>query len=271
MERIRNAIFFDNNQGSMDNVKEFCSSIELVKIEESSVDAVPVPFADPDFASYLAALSPNSYVESMKVAFDSDAYDKRSGIQPTHLPIWEDWLRRTAGTERAAIFDWDRTLTVVEGFFFAPSSLEWRASVVAWLNKVRVSHLLYERPYRQKIARLLTLPDVTPHDIVLYLVGGEARRTMLRTMFQTCKREHVTIVILTNNTACTSVLFDELLRELFQDIEYVKICSNAQKGKSQFLVQNPRFQRMCEEDIYVGGSKKKKQTRRKRKRVRSRN
>jgi len=263
---IMEAIFFDNNQESIDNLKDNCEHVRLVKIDETSPDAKLVSFYDPDFASYLASLSPNSYVDLMKVVSTNDAYDKRSGIQDKHLPIFTNWLLRTPKyLDRAAIFDFDRTLTMVEGFSKFPSFSKLKETLLNWLIQARDSNVLFRRGYQTKIDQLLALPDPTIHDMVVYLMGGETRLSMLRKLFQTCVSNNVIIVVLTNNTACSGTLFDEILHELFQDIPYTKVCSNAARGKSQFLADDPRFGNLCFLDIYSGGAHRTRKTRKRQK------
>ena len=260
---ILEAIFFDNNQGSIDNVKQFCKRIELVKIDETTVDAELLPFDDPDVAAYLASIAPNSYSDILQIVYSKDAYDKRSGIQARHLPIFEQWLLRTAKEKvRAAIFDFDRTLTMFEGLYNVPSFSKLQETYLDRLIQVRDSHLLYRRDYQTKINQFMAFPEPTLHDMVVYLVGGEKRLRMLRGIFQTCVSNNVLIAILTNNGACPGVLFDEILQELFQGIPYSKICSNSVVGKSQFLAKHPQFQYVCDEDLYSGGARKKGRTRR---------
>jgi len=263
---ILEAIFFDNNQGSIDNLKENCEHVKLVKIDESSPDAESVPYEDPDFASYLASLSPNSYVDVMKIVSKHDVYDKRSGIQEKHVPIFTNWLLCTPKyMDRAAIFDFDRTLTMFEGFYNVPSFSKLQETLHNWLIQARDSNVLYRRFYQKKIDQLLALPNPTIRDMVVYLMGGEARLSMLRKLFQTCVSNNVIIAVLTNNTACKGALFDEILHELFQDIPYTKVCSNAARGKSQFLADDPRFGNLCFLDIYSGGAHRTRKTRKRQK------
>jgi hypothetical protein len=68
----------------------------------------------------IESLNPNAYVDLLKSHhIDTDAYDPDSGIEQNHIRILNRWLTNTKDSKehRAAIFDWDRTLTKVEGFY----------------------------------------------------------------------------------------------------------------------------------------------------------
>lgn len=256
---IQHAIFFDNDQTNIQNLKNFCENIELVKIPESATVAGYVPFLDPRFAAYLRNVGSNKYFHLLREAMESDMFDKVSGIQTRHFGVFEDWVRRTAEIpNRAAIFDWDRTITMIEGYLSSESVSTVKETILAWLRTTRDSNLMYRRLYQRKIDAVHSMPDCTAGDVLSYLVGGEIRLAMLRDLFSTCVSNKIHIVVLTNNTACAKPMFDELLRELFQDMPYLKICSNPIRGKSQFLKQHPLFQRICEDDIYVGGRNKQR-------------
>ena len=251
---ITNAIFFDNSQESIQNLKDFCETIELVKIPESAVVAGYVPFLDPRFAAYLRNVGPNKYFHLLREAMESDMFDKVSGLQTRHVSILEDWVRRTAEIpNRAAIFDWDRTITMIEGYLSSESASTVKETILTWLRTTRDSNRMYRRLYQRKIDAVQAMPDCTAGDVLSYLVGGDIRLAMLRDLFSTCVANNIQIVVLTNNTACAKPMFDELLLELFQDMPYIKVCSNAIRGKSQCLKQHPLFGRICQEDIYVGG------------------
>ena len=252
---INRALFFDNSKESIDNIETHCNGlIQTVKIDESSAVATMVPFTDPEFDSYLARLAPNSYADVMRTYTDSDTFDPRSGIQACHLPILEEFLR-DANSRSAVLFDFDRTLTMIEGYLLAPSISSWMSTRVSELQSQLFADFSKRIYYRDKIVRLKSLTPPTIQDMVLYLVGGAERLALLRHMFRLCFVKTVTIAILTNNSGCKGVLFDEILKELFQDIPYLKICSNSRKGKSQFLVYDDGMFNLCTLDLYSGGAK----------------
>jgi hypothetical protein len=259
---IEHAIFFDNDQANIQNMKEFCETIECVRIPESSKVAAYVPFLDPRFVAYLGNVGPNAYFHLLREAMDSDMFDKVSGIQTRHVGILDDWMRRTAEIpNRAAIFDWDRTITMIEGCLSSASASTMKDTILGWLRNAQDSNPIYRRLYQRKIDRVQALPDCTAGDVLSYLVGGEIRLAMLRHMFSSCVSNKIHIVVLTNNTACAKPMFDELLGELFQDMPFLKICSHPLRGKSQYLKEHPLFQRICVDDIYVGGVSRRRKTR----------
>ena len=163
----------------------------------------------------------------------TDTLDKFSGIQKRHTDALEAWVKTTAEyPRRAAIFDWDRTLTMFEGF-----SLDF-----------------YE--------------GLTYETVLRYLLGGDVRYQAIRKMFQTLHALNIQIIILTNNGACGSpdnedyrLFFQEMTNDLLYTIPFTLICSrytaNGHKGIA--IRQDPRFTG-C---IAQQGGKKQMKTKRK--------
>jgi hypothetical protein len=173
------AIFFDNKKGHLDEVFHKHRNIKLVKIP----DTVPEPHLSMNtgaFRSYIQTLGENEYVNKMKEnGIDHDAFDFKSGIETKHIQILNRWLRTTTG-KRMAIFDWDRTLTKVEGFYTLFDGTERH---------------LYE-------------------DTLLYLFGGHKRLAKIRAMFQKLQENGVEIFILTNNPASITTFFKRMIHVL---------------------------------------------------------
>ena len=181
---IEAAIFFDNKREHLDEVYSKHRDIKLVKIPDHKGSYFPpaLSMESGPLKSLITSLGSNAYVDLLiDHAIDKDAYDPVSGIEQNHIRILNRWLTQTKGYKhRAAIFDWDRTLTKVEGFY-----------------------PLYKGNERYMF-----------EDTLLYLFGGHKRLLKIRGLFQHLTDEGVEIFILTNNEASTTLFYKRMIHVL---------------------------------------------------------
>jgi len=218
------AIFFDNDRHRIAEVREFCENIRLVPIDEMA-ELHAYPFADGILEDYIDTLDYNVYLEAIQhLGVVSDMLDPLSGIEDEHIATFDAWLEETKTVpNRAALFDWDRTITVIEGFY--PENL---ADIVKWRNENEVSL----KDWRE--------------DTLIYLCGGNERLTKLRAMFARAHAAGVKNIVLTNNGMCTSSIFTDLAQHLFHPVPVDAICGklyNLHKG--QALRAHPQFTELC--------------------------
>jgi len=173
---IQSAIFFDNKKEHLDEVFTKHRNIKLVKIPDTEPEPNN-PINSGPLKSLIESLGTNVYVTMLQEkGIDHDAFDPVSGIETKHIQVLNRWLR-TAEGKKAAIFDWDRTLTKVEGFYPLVNSTQ---------------RFLYE-------------------DTLLYLFGGHKRLAKIRAMFKKLHEQDVEIFILTNNPASTTMFFKRMI------------------------------------------------------------
>jgi hypothetical protein len=235
---IQKAIFFDNDKKKIEQVRKACGNIiTLVEVQETSSSG-PFEYFGTKWMNHLRnRLADKTYFDYLASLGQTDTLDKFSGIQKRHLDALEEWIKTTADyPRRAAIFDWDRTLTMFEGF-----SLNFYEG------------LSYE-------------------PVLRYLLGGDVRYQALLSMFQTLHALNIQIIILTNNGACGSpdnedyrLFFQEMSKELLYTIPFTLICSrytaNGHKGVA--IRQDPRFtgcvaQQSLAQVLPKGGKRKTK-------------
>jgi hypothetical protein len=241
-ESIQTAIFFDNDAHKIEEVTAMCGNIiEGISVPESPNGAFTVPLTQiKDFLKD----SPKAmkYLDFLNIAFKQyslnsvDNFDKVSGIQQEHIDKATEWLERTKEIkQRAAIFDWDRTITMFEGIFPA-----------------------YDPRF------------FSFEDWLCYLCGGDARFELLRDFLRTLHENNVEIIILTNNGSCNhpkeptyAAIFKNLVHTLLQDIPYTLICSKytAAGHKGVAIKADPRFSKCA----VKGGRRKKTKKNNKRK------
>jgi len=229
-------VFFDNCKIHLDsfrkvqNIFDKFSKLYLIAINETE----PVPLTDPLVVAELFKLSPdNKYVHFHAFIDPTSTYDPVSGIKEKDFRLMDDYLTDGRDDRKYVVFDWDRTLTVVEGYIS-----------ISNINKdffpnIDITSDTFLQSFRE--------------DTLLYLFGGEARLTMIRDKIKSLRDRGITLCILTNNTGCATDEFKQLVRQLdpgFTD-DHI-ICSGIFPSKRVALATSKLFN---------GGSRKSRRRR----------
>lgn len=216
------AIFFDNDKSQRLNVSIIClRNMQIVEINET-YGPPELKFDTDPLKSYIESLGTNHYVNMLRWgAIEKDAYDPVSGIQETHMEAGRGWLAETAGKRRAALFDWDRTITVFEGYI-----------------STKDAHMYIE----WGIINGLFTRDQYLEDMLVYLCGGTARINALRLFIAALANAGVDIYVLTNNTGCGNDHYNEMVSALFGDLPHNIICGKDYRfNKGIAIARMPRF------------------------------
>jgi hypothetical protein len=235
---VQTAIFFDNDIHKIKQVQKSCGNL---------ITGISVPESPGQFAVTLFEMGrilrgsskALQYLNFLKTSTSEtyEPYDSVSGIQQVHIDQANQWLGQTTGMRRAAIFDWDRTISMTEG-------------ILPFYDKTKFSY----------------------EDWLCYLCGGDSRMEMLRSFMHLLDKNSVEIIILTNNGSCgdpaypdRADIFKNLVDTLLQGIPYTLICSKytADGHKGVAIKADPRF-RSCK--VTRGGRRRrsKKQTKKRR-------
>jgi hypothetical protein len=219
-------VFLDNDQGHLERMKATYEKMLMIRIPDSGL-APQVSFEGTGgFAKFVESelAAGNLYCAGLQLlGRDGDSYDKLSGIQEHHITkLYEllSLLRTSSPGPLYVLLDWDRTMTVVEGY-------------------IGVDYICGSLP--GAVDRLITekiLPVDTEFGIITeekksqmyedqlrYLLGGPKRLAMIREMLETLstfKNTHVWI--LTNNTGCDSDSFWTMVAHLSPHIKHI-ICA----------------------------------------------
>ena len=223
-------IFLDNDIWNRESVINACKGKMRVPFINETYKFKGVRFDDEDYAEMLQQLSDNgAAAANLMIQLRSfysngtEAYDRISGINETTKEKIFKWVEENekvksvnvsgavgAGAGAAvgaitkpnlvAIFDFDRTITVMEGGYF------WGNSVEA--IKEHINGLVLHDEGLKSDPGLVDdikkfVPGLTVEGFAEYLAGGELRMTMLQEMFDHLYRHNVTIVVLTNNEVCS--------------------------------------------------------------------
>lgn len=215
-------LFLDNDFTQIHLVRASLPRIETIHIPESEI-VRPQPLSE--IQRQLESLSGQSFTTNRYIerAFrirqnPQHLYDPVSGIQESHIAHVDSWIQRTNGSShRALLIDWDRTLTMFEGYIG-----DDEGGIIG--NRIEY----YE-------------------DLLTFLLGGAPRLAAIRSMLHRAHDAHIDMYILTNNGGCNDIPsgFNHFVKQLFQSIPYVLICGKEYGGhKGRALESYPEFARL---------------------------
>ncbi len=243
-EKYEAAIFFDNDENKIINVNDICPQITAYKVPETAYRVSAKSFNSPLMTTLTdnAGGDDNIYFHLLKESgYKADSYDEISGFDPdVHGPVLKSWMDKRNNPHKSIILlDWDRTITVVEGFNDFP----------------------YERFGDYSGLRRRDFYN----DFLRYLCGGDERLYKIRELLYYAGEKGIDVCVLTNNSACDSDTFYEIVETLVPtSVENLFIaCSifppfNGHKGLK--LKSMPQFSNLC--NTITGGYARRRRTKR---------
>ncbi len=237
------AIFFDNEERYLEDVGRFCD-IQGVFVgatpnfNSNKVVSLPLVYEE-EFG--VPGSKVNPYYDRVVARQKGDVYDEMSGFKEEHAVLLDQWIDSTQGKRRVAIFDWDRTITKIEGYWFPQ-----------------------EKQTIDIFAKYFAAGATATH-INQYLCGGIQRYTFIKEVMQKCKENGIDILILTNNGMCVySPSFKELVQDLCGDAPFFILCSRTWRGNKGLALKDT-YPSLCKKTGVSGGSKTRRNKRRHRK------
>jgi len=224
-------IFFDDNTKNIEDMRKNigCKVVQIDK-ETTVNEFISDP---PDQAEYpnLRMFNKNTYVEYNDLRNSTALNDRaNTGITESDVGRLKTWVKRNRGHPTIAIFDWDRTISVVEGVHFPKPPMAWQDIGV-----------------REK-------------DVMLYLLGGKERRKMMKEMFEFLYDENVEVFILTKNRGCPAYTdyFLDMVRLVAGSSFPLShlICSREYAKKSEALKKNVEYMRFTNGDRLICQARK---------------
>lgn len=192
------ALFIDNDGTHTQNVMQCGPNMFVMKVGGLPGEVPDLPWDSPEMRSFQDAVEkgPNgaSVLEAWRTTQPGDSYDPESGMTQEHCEAVKQWVQdqKAAGFQSPAVlFDYDRTLTVIEGSQFGE------------------------------------FPTVNQEGFVEYYLGGVERLQMLRDLFNVLNKNQVQMFILTNNTGCSDSkgsLFEQVGKQIFRPYPVEIIC-----------------------------------------------
>jgi len=214
-EKYDAAIFFDNDPNQIKFVKSFCNTIRSVKVNQTDNIRV-IPYGPEIVAKYRRSLGQNYYSMLMEKTANKLHFDPISGLSDEDFAQLEEWINtlRNAAEVRhkAAIFDWDRTISKFEGI-----SLGFTEAFDFYLDILNVDETSLTE-------------DRMMEDMLIYICGGAERLAKLRDMFVMLATNRIDIIILTNNGGCYKPAFKAMVNKLLPEgIQAYLACSSKSK------------------------------------------
>jgi len=209
------AIFFDNDQKHIDELR-VCPRIRCVKVPGRPGMPPNISLNIAAFASHIDGVPP-FFVPVITGGTEKDSFDIGSGFREEDLAVLNHWIDegRHLHSPRFAIFDFDRTISQIEGFTTPPSK-----SGLKGIDGFNAHLAAYG------------VPPMTAKMYMTYLCGSD-RLELLEEAFDKCRFNNINIVILTNNGACVT---DPLIMRDFMSVfglgigDFILICSSPYGG-----------------------------------------
>ena len=201
-------IFYDNEEQHIQTLKKNVPHVEGVLINHDLKNRL----GDKKTYNQYWIQQGNTYARANQ---DDMKIDPTEGFNKDHAKHLLSHVRR--GEKIIAIFDWDRTLNVVEGVSLPPNGHRFEQY------------------------------GVHPEHAIEYQMGGTERLEWLRDMFRQLDRFNVPVFILTSNKNCsqTKSSFLTHIQRLIPSLTDDKlICAGSSVGldKSEALLQNETYQ-----------------------------
>jgi hypothetical protein len=205
-------VFLDNDPDHRASVQNACrAGITIIPVPETRFMRPSVRIASPSYVAFVEKLSEEGKAAAKVISRlclihgGSEALDNASGIQEQQVIRLKEWVDTESARNRShlvAIFDFDRTLSMIEGGYFLADSM------------YAMKKLIVELAGKQEQLELY-IPGLTVKGYAEYLAAGHERMAMLQDMFDYLYDHNVKVILLTNNGNCPKA------RNLFREIMMV--------------------------------------------------
>lgn len=228
-------IFLDNDKKNIDIVALCGSKMATILIPCNPSAAVHIN--SPIIEEYVNSLSPEGKEAAKTILMMSHAienqierYDPTSGIKAPHVEEVKNWVlgQRLENSKKrlVALFDWDRTLTIMEGIWSFGS--EGLAGIPRAL-------LPYFKRFKNLPSAMERWDTMTPKAVTEYYCGGPERVNMLQEMFDFLYENKVDIYVLTYNPSCETNrrILEEMMNVLTRNRRVGYLCASMEKGRDK--------------------------------------
>jgi hypothetical protein len=201
-------LFLDNDHEHILDLQKNITPLKTIEVDEIK----PNPFAtglSPKISYIDHFVKKNNKYANLSNQVGEEPYTPSNGITKDNIKSIDKWLLHSANVKiKIVLFDWDRTISVVEGFFPHPKLTEFL------------------------------------EDTMEYLLGGKERIQMLQLLFQKLVGKKVHVFVVTNNPAAFTArpLFLKMIKYVDPDfVDKNLICSAEEKSKSIALMKSSAF------------------------------
>jgi len=211
-------IFFDDTPLNIKDVEENCSEITsvLVKftVKHENYTKIMVEKGN-DYAILI-----KKYPEESYYVFN-DGIDDTSRYTANIRSVYK-WIEdNNDAMHKFVIFDWDKTLSVVEGMFSLHDVIERAPSIIedeSIQDAIKSNQI--ESAYEQLATKLL-------RSSLDYFLGGEERKNKIKEFINNLFDNNIQVYILTNNTTAISDrgFFEGMLKQLDDRLANNLLCT----------------------------------------------
>jgi hypothetical protein len=228
-------IFFDNELRNCQDMRDYVKNCTSVYVDDKSK---PDEYSSGKDYMEKQAIAGNIYAQMTMRELGPELHICKGITDEIISKQLSPWIEQTQGAEkRFAVFDWDRTISVVEG-------------------------LAIPRGFPYKTIT----EDAFIADMTNYVLGGEPRKQMLIHMFQNILEKDIEVVVLTNNPSAmqnmkqrnTFLKMIKIIIPQFNDDNL--LCSYRSPSKSTKFNEY-----LASLNLLRGGKKKQRKTKRRRK------
>jgi len=164
--------FYDNQQDMINQFQAGLKRVESILVDNNDNKFILNGKSPHEYNNnFLEKYPDNTYAKYLKEIGCTNSLS-RIGFSKKDVEDIKRWCKNKKDDNKTVLFDWDGTLSVIEGIYLA--------------QNIRQYGRLYDKIIR----------DV---DIAIYCCGGITRFCMLRKMFTYLRRHNVAVYILTNN------------------------------------------------------------------------
>ena len=197
--------FYDNDIGHINSVKSLFPNINSIHVPETNNINRNGNIADKIKYSEYLKLSKNFNLKNKYLSFMSDKNEEfiSEGITHEQINDLNIWSNQQNNKKKVVLFDWDRTLSHVEG--------------------------LYIDPYN----------PIDSNDILKYCMGD--RYDKVTKLFNNLKKNNVDTYIITNNSLCGNNIDSNQFFDIFKNLKINKsnvLCSRTFNNKGLYLKNN---------------------------------
>jgi len=248
-------LFFDNDPNNFREIKDNNLPIECIHVEEIPINAVEL------YNNAYKSNNSNNYIKWLKGKIDIEEALKNDtspseALNDTHINYIKKWAHITNGMyeERYVLFDWDRTLSMWEGFYTFDGDI-FPFDIVSFNRR-----------------NSFTLKKSFAEDMVSYLLDNENNRLQkIKDLISELLDKNIQVIIVTNNSSLLNItnhyilknlnIWIPLLQELDPRLSIQNLVYGGVLGKYEAIYQRiPNIQNLHVLETYTGGRKIRKRS-----------
>lgn len=198
-------LFVDDNQDNIDDVEKNCKPyITTILVDARVID-------DKDYTARM--INPPNVNEYAMISYTNPEKSYHALNDKTIKKI-NDWYKNNTGIPKVVIFDWDKTLSVVDGIISLHSYLQYIYNII---KEKQPDFIITQQEHIVNHHELLDGLLINALD---YFMGGIKRKNKIKNLIKTLFNNGIQVYILTNNLCAITdeVFFKRMLQQLHEQL-----------------------------------------------------